>query len=155
MTSKPTSNSALGVTFKLLRARDHFRAEIESKLRAKRFTEVEIAQALADAERRGYVNDVRLATRLAQRLQAEKLWSAQRIRDHLVSKGCAGEDADAACLGLEPDGNTARRLLKEEMSRAAKGDARRDLLRRASRRLASAGFDPETIESVLSDFEVL
>lgn len=153
MTSKPTSTSALGAMLRLLRARDHFECEIESKLRAKGFPDDEIADALADGRRRGYLNDLRLASRLAQRVQAEKLWSTQRIREHLIAKGCRESAADAACSGLEPDRDVARRLLHQDLGRARSDAARQDIVRRSARRLAAAGYDPETIESVLCEVE--
>jgi len=79
--------SAPAAAFRLLGRRDYSREELRRKLSGKGFPAGEADGVLADFERRGLLDDSKLAQRLAQLYSREKLWGPRKVLAKLSQRG--------------------------------------------------------------------
>jgi SOS response regulatory protein OraA/RecX len=127
-------SKTFALALKLLKARDRFESEVRGSLTAASSPASEIDEAISALRRSGFLNDERLAERVARRLSQEKLWSRERIRIHLDTLGAPTDCVDA----LPDDRVTAQRLATKTKKVGPP----------LARRLASAGFDAETVRAI-------
>ena len=138
--------SLKGRALRLLSMREHSRLELERKLQAHESTEGELAAALDDLQRRGFISDARVAESVVHR-RAAKLGTA-RVKAELQAKGL---DANVVR-------ETVEALRDSEAARAADvwrrkfGQAPADAAERARqmRFLAARGFSGEVVRRVVS-----
>jgi regulatory protein len=133
----PGECDPLELAARALKHRDRSRHELDRRLEEAGITVEEREKALATLERIGYLDDQRFAATRARTL-AERGYGDEAIRLDLDRQGVAGETADAALRGLEPERERARALARRLGGR---GNAAVQLLRR--------GFDPDSVEAVL------
>jgi regulatory protein len=79
--------SAPAAAFRLLGRRDYSREELRKKLAGKGFPAEEVDLVLGDFDRRGLLDDSKLAQRLAQFYSREKLWGPQKVLAKLSQRG--------------------------------------------------------------------
>lgn len=110
--------------------------------------EPEVAEAACTCmEELGFIDDERLAGRLANRYAAEKRWGARRILGELMQRGIPAELAKEAVSGLEVDYAASVRYHLERKYRSA-DLADRKTRQRVTQGLLRLGFDYEDIRSV-------
>jgi len=95
----------------LLARRDHFRRELENKLRAKKYPVDEIEEAVSRCEATGLVDDLRVGERFVEIRAEGRGWGPRRLAGELKLRGVASADA-ARLASLEP------RLAREAMRTA-------------------------------------
>lgn len=127
--------SAWDVALKLLGGRDKSRAQLEASLVQKGFTAAEIKAVVERAIGLKYVDDDRVAQRLAQRLFAEGR-SRTDVARRLEGKGLDPATADALPVD---EAAAARALLKSKGVSGVK----------AARLLLSRGFDEDLVASLV------
>lgn len=114
---KPTKNSRLKnsepsspevarqYALRLLAQRDYTVSGLRQKLRAKRFQEVDLEQAVARLEQEGWVSDQRFAERFAESALASGRYFGTRLRLEMLRRGVPEElvDEQIGRLGQEQD----------------------------------------------------
>lgn len=105
----------------------------------------EVAEAACDwMEERGYIDDERLARRMAERFAESKHWGPRRILPELLQRGIPSELAREAVDGLEMDFSDSVRYHLETKYRGYDlGD--RKLRQKVVQGLLRLGFDYEMI----------
>ena len=131
---------------RLLSMREHSRLELERKLQPHETTEGELAAALDELQRRGYINDGRVAESVVHR-RAARLGTA-RVKAELQAKGLDAavvQEAVEALRGTETERAT-------EVWRRKFGQPPADAAERARqmRFLASRGFTGEVVRRVIA-----
>jgi regulatory protein len=127
---------ALTDAVRMLRHRDVSRRRLDERLRRRGARDSVRRDALETLERAGLVDDARVAASRAGSL-AERGYGDAAIRFALEGDGIAGELAEEAVAGLEPERTRAERLLAGTAHDA-----------KALRRLAAKGFDAETLQDL-------
>lgn len=129
---------------KLLATRDHFRLEIEQKLRVRGYEGDEITATLAELERRGYLNDA-AAARAYVRGRVAKGNGRARLAAELGVRGVTGELAREVLAELVPEDDT------EAARAAARRTSTKDPAALA-RRLERKGFSGKAIRVVVGEW---
>jgi regulatory protein len=78
----------------LLSRRDHFRRELEEKLRHREFSNEDIEAAAARCEELDLLNEARVAARFVEVRAVDRGWGPHRLAAELRQRGVAAEDAD-------------------------------------------------------------
>jgi regulatory protein len=104
--------SAQAAAFRLLGRRDYSCEELRRKLAGKGFPGEEVDGVLGDFERRGLLDDLKLAQRLAQYYSRDKLWGPQKVIARLTQRGITLHLAKDLVDQESPDGTTQDRLRK-------------------------------------------
>jgi len=78
----------------LLSRRDHFRRELEEKLRHRDFSNEDIEAAAARCEELDLLNEARVAARFVEVRAVDRGWGPHRLAAELRQRGVAAEDAD-------------------------------------------------------------
>ena len=138
--------SLKGRALRLLSAREHSRAELQSKLQPHEQSPGVLAQLLDELQAKGFINEQRVLESVVHR-RAAKL-GASRIRQELQAKGL---DPEAVSQALD-------QLRGSELARAREvwrkkfGTQALDTTERARqmRFLASRGFGGDTIRRIVS-----
>jgi len=81
------ADGAYQVALRMLARRDHFRAELESKLRQRGFSPTDVEAALARCDALGLIDDCGLACRFAEVRATESGWGPRRIEAELRRRG--------------------------------------------------------------------
>ncbi len=81
--------------------RDHFRRELETKLRGKKYPADEIEDAVSRCEASGLVDDFRVGERFVEVRAEGRGWGPRRLAGELKSRGVPSEDAERLA-SLEP-----------------------------------------------------
>lgn len=106
----------------LLARRDHFRRELEDKLRLREFSPNEIEEAVARCEALGLVDDERIAMRFVEVRAGSRGWGPRRLAAELQQRGVSRADAERIAIG--PPGLAVEALhtaLRRLEARAARG----------------------------------
>jgi len=134
--------------FRLLARRDRSKKEIRERLSLKH-PPAAVAAVVDDLVRDGYLDDARLAHRLAERWAGERNFGPMRIRHELTRRGLAPlED-----LASDPDAvqaaalRAARRCLSGRTGQADPNDPR--TVRRLAGYLERRGFSGATIRAIV------
>jgi regulatory protein len=90
------SDGAYQAALRILARRDHFRAELEGKLRQRGFASAEVDAALARCDALGLIDDEGLASRFAEVRATENGWGPRRIEAELRRRGVDRGTAEEA-----------------------------------------------------------
>jgi regulatory protein len=90
------SDGAYQAALRMLARRDHFRAELEGKLRQRGLPSAEVNAALARCDALGLIDDERLASRFAEVRATENGWGPRRIEAELRRRGVDRGTAEEA-----------------------------------------------------------
>ncbi len=140
-----TERSVYQTALDLLSRRDHFRRELEDKLRQRGLPDDEIAAAMDRCVELGLINDERVADRFVEVRAGSRGWGPRRLAAELQKRGMSHADAERLAAlppGLADDAvQTALRKLESR----APGDWWRDGQRRARMvsSLVTRGFEAE------------
>jgi len=85
----------------LLARRDHFRRELENKLRGKKYSADEIEDAVSRCEAAGLVDDLRVGGRFVEVRAEGRGWGPRRLAGELKSRGVPSVEAERLAR-LEP-----------------------------------------------------
>ncbi len=136
---------AFSKALELLALRDHFRAELEEKLRRRGFSGEEVEGALARCRELGYLDDERAAERFVEISAVRKGWGPRRLEQELLRRGVdRGVAVRAAALDPGRVAEALAAALARAEGRAGPGWWR--LPRRRARMVSSLvnrGFDAE------------
>ena len=108
--------------------------------------------ACALMEEQGFLNDERLAHRLAVRFAESKRWGPRRILPELLQRGISSELAKEAVGELETDFTDSVRYYMETKYRNFDLTDRKEL-QRVTQGLMRLGFDFDDIRSVINDYD--
>jgi regulatory protein len=125
--------------------RDHFRLEIDQKLRTRGYEGGEIAAALAELERRQYLDDA-VAARSYVRGRLTKGLGRARLQAELAVRGVTGELAREVLAELLPEDDT------DAARAAARRHPKKDPAALA-RSLERKGFSSRAIRAVVGEWE--
>lgn len=130
----------------MLARRDHARAELQVRLAQRGFDAAEVAAALDDLERRGFLSDARFAAGIVERHCGQAARGA--IEGMLRRKGVAAPARAEALAGLagRDEFDDALRLWSKRFGRAPTDDRERA---RQFRFLRARGYAAETVAKVL------
>jgi len=140
-----TERSVYQTALDLLSRRDHFRRELEDKLRLRNLPDDEIAAAIDRCEELGLIDDERVAERFVEVRAASRGWGPRRLAAELQKRGMSHADAERLAT-LPPglaEGAVRRALRKLEVRAPARWW--RDGQRRARMvsSLVTRGFEAE------------
>jgi regulatory protein len=143
---------ALDVAYRYLGHRDRTVAEMRRRLEAEGVQPAVLDEAMAELERRGYLDDARYARRFAEDRRIIDAWGAERIERRLLAVGVdpalisvaldergAGEELDAALA-----------VLRRRFPRAPSDDRGRE---RALGVLVRKGYELELAYEAVRAFE--
>ena len=112
----PAEKSVYQTALDLLSRRDHFRRELEDKLRLRDLPDDEIAAAIERCVELGLIDDERIAERFVEVRAASRGWGPRRLAGELQQRGMSHEDAERLAIlppGLAEDAiRTALRKLE-------------------------------------------
>jgi regulatory protein len=133
---------ALDLAYRHLAKRDRTEMEIRRHLAGRDVGEGTIAQAVAELERQGYLDDARYARRFAEDRRTLDSWGAERIEQRLLAVGIAPELVEAAVSERPAGGelDAAVELLRRRFSEPPADDRERN---RALGLLVRRGYDLE------------
>ncbi|MEM7480824.1 MAG: regulatory protein RecX [Acidobacteriota bacterium] len=139
----------------LLSRRPHFRAQLETKLRARRFDDEEIATALDRLEELGYLNDLQTAADYVARKVERAPIGSRRLRAELVQRGAASAAIDHALADHRDDLPTVRAAARRWVAKAGprKADVQDRDPRKLARFLERQGFPGHAIFEVVREWE--
>ena len=127
-------SATFALALKLLKARDRFESEIRGLLTTASSPISEIDEAISALRCLKFIDDGRLARSTAERLSTKKMWSRNKIAEHLEALG-----APTMCvLELPPDQIVANQVAARYGSSGE----------RLARRLVSLGFDEDLVRSL-------
>jgi regulatory protein len=86
--------TAFQAALALLARRDHFRSELENKLRAKKYPADEIEGAISRCEAAGLVDDLRVGGRFVEVRAEDRGWGPRRLAAELKNRGVPSEEAE-------------------------------------------------------------
>lgn len=146
-------DEAYAKIIRLLAVRSHSETELLRKLRARRFAEDEIVEALARGRSEGYVNDGRFAIEFAKYGRDRKAWAPTRTRQELKKRGVVSEVVEAAIGEVFEEFDLRAQALELAMARAGRmtGDTesrRRRLANFLSRRGYSSSVCRDVVDEV-------
>jgi regulatory protein len=147
--SAPNPPTVKARAVSLLAQREYSRQELSDKLMAEQASPEEIAQALAQLEAKGLVDDTRVVETLVNR-RAGKL-GGMRLRQELQAKGVSPELVAETMAGLK-DSELARALAiwQKKFGHVATDAATRN---RQARFLATRGFSSDVVKQVVAGVE--
>jgi regulatory protein len=90
----PTERSVYQTALDLLSRRDHFRRELEDKLRQRNLPDDEIAAAIGRCVELGLIDDERVAARFVEVRAASRGWGPRRLAAELQQRGMSHEAAE-------------------------------------------------------------
>ncbi|MFM7697537.1 MAG: recombination regulator RecX [Limnohabitans sp.] len=144
---KPVSLKARAVH--LLAQREYSRQALQEKLLSEQASPEEVAQALAQLEARGLVDDTRVAETVVNR-RASK-WGSARLRQDLIAKGLSAEVVAETVAGLkETELARALAVWKKKFGVVASDAATRH---RQARFLVTRGFSSDVVRRVVVGLE--
>ena len=112
-----------------------------------------VAEAACDVmEQKGFLDDERLACRLAEKYATAKRWGPRRILPELIRKGIPPELAREAMDGLDVDYIESVRYYLETKYRNYDRTDRKEL-QRISQGLQRLGFDFDDIRSGINEYD--
>lgn len=115
--------------------------------------EPQVAEAACDLmEEQGYLNDERLAHRLAVRFAEAKRWGPRRILPELLQRGISAELAKEAVAELDVDFTASVAYYLETKYRSYDLSDRK-VLQKVTQGLMRLGFDLDDIRSVINDYD--
>ena len=145
--------SVYQIALDLLARRDHFRRELEDKLRRRELPEDEIEAAVARCEALGLVNDERVGARFVEVRAASRGWGPRRLAAELQARGLSPSDAERLAA-VPPDVavESVRTALRKLEARAP-SDWWRDGQRRARMvsSLITRGFEADVAIAAVSE----
>ncbi len=144
------TQTALEAAAKLLSDRAYSEFELNKKLCEKGYGKAEALEAVSTLKERGYLDDSAYAASLVRRGRDEGKGSA-RIKKELLQKGLGREAIDAALDDGFDETAAARELALKMFEDQGLSSDREKLFARIARRLASRGFSPHTIYSVIDE----
>ena len=148
--NKPALQPSLkGRALRLLSQREHSRAELERKLAEHETEPGQLAQALDELQKRGFISEERVVESVIHR-RAGKLGAA-RIKQELVAKGLSGETVAEALDQLK----TTELERAQEVWRKKFGAPAQDAQERSKqiRFLITRGFAAEVVRRVVQGNE--
>lgn len=151
--SAPPDPEALGrareAALHLLAIRDRSRRELETRLKARHAAPV-VGRVLADLADSGYLDDDRLARRLARWYATERDYGPARIRLELIRRGLSPEEGSAALAedGPEDLSETALRAARRYF-RARPHGTDEKTARRLAAYLERRGFPGGTVRAIV------
>ena len=90
----PAERTVYQTALDLLSRRDHFRRELEDKLRRRGLPEDEIHAAIKRCEALGLIDDERVGTRFVEVRAASRGWGPRRLAGELQQRGMSHHDAE-------------------------------------------------------------
>ena len=129
----------------LLARRDHFRRELESKLKAKAYPSDEIEGAISRCEAAALLDDLRVGKRFVEIRAKDRGWGPRRLAGELKRRGVSTVDAEELA-GLEPGlAKAAMRTALRKLEIRAPEDWWRNSQRRARMvsSLIARGFETD------------
>lgn len=134
--------------FRLLAVRDRSTGELESRLLA-RHPPAAVARVLEELAGAGYLDDARLARRLAERYLAERDFGPARIRHELRRRGLAAAAAEAV-EAPDPEAVAAAALRATRRYLRGRPPALDEAaVRRLAGHLERRGFPADTIRGIV------
>jgi regulatory protein len=109
--AKP-AESAQAAALRLMGRRDYSCQELRQKLAEKGFPAGEVDGVVGDFERRGLLDDLKLAQRLAQYYSRDKLWGPQKVLAKLSQRGIPPRVGKDLVEQESADGTAQDRLKK-------------------------------------------
>ena len=129
----------------LLSRRDHFRHELEEKLRSRQFPDSEIDEAIDRCTELDLVNDERIAERFVEVRAADRGWGPHRLAAELRHRGIPAGDAERLSTQSDELAAAAMRTALRKLEVRAPDEWWRDGQRRARMvsSLITRGFEAE------------
>lgn len=147
-------DAALEVGLRLLSVRPRSEAELQQRLRQKRFSEPVIQEALARLRMLGYVDDRAFAEAWVAQRQATNPRGAAALRQELRSKGVSPElIKEVVVEDPESELAAARELVRKHQQRLQRVDAK-TAQRRLAGLLQRRGFSWSVIRAVLREYGI-
>jgi regulatory protein len=153
MSDTETTERARDYALKLLAYRPRSRAELQTRLARKGYTEETINQVLALLERAGWVDDAQFATLWVRHQVQTKSRGSDRIRWELAQKGIGREIAEAALAAEVDEGAelAQARAVAAKVRAQLAGVEPRTASRRLADRLARRGFSRDIVWHVVRE----
>lgn len=115
--------------------------------------EPQVAEAACDKmEEQGFLDDDRLAARLAEKYARSKRWGPRRILPEMIRKGIPSDLAREAVDALDADYTDSVRYYMETKYRGYDLTDRK-ILQKVSQGLQRLGFDFDDIRSVINEYD--
>jgi SOS response regulatory protein OraA/RecX len=149
MAQKTAYQAALG----LLSRRDHFRRELEDKLRRRGFSDDDIAAAVARCLGLDLLNDNRVGERFVEVRAATRGWGPHRLAAELKQRGLDAADAERMSRLSDDLAGQAMRTALRKLELRAPGGWWRDGQRRARMlsSLITRGFEADVAIAAVDD----
>jgi regulatory protein len=137
--------SAYQTALDLLSRRDHFRRELEEKLRARDFPASEIEQAMVRCRELDLLNDQRVAERFVEVRAIDRGWGPHRLAAELRRRGIEHNDAEGLSRLSDELAGAAMQTALRKIEARMPADWWRDGQRRARMvsSLITRGFEAE------------
>ncbi len=132
--------TALGFAIEALRKKDLFESETRTLLTERGFLAADVDPAIQRLRSQGVLNDMRLASRLANNLANDKRWGDGRIRAQLNERGADPQTIEQVVTELAPEPERAQSALYK---------AHKTSPASAARYLAARGFDEYVVQEAL------
>lgn len=145
--SEPTERTALQDAVRWLKQADRTEAELRERLAQRGHEASAIETAIARLREVGYVNDDRLAGRIAESAASERLEGREKIRWRLEGRGLDDGLVESHVTHLDEGSEVDR--AKQAVQRRFRNEV--DAARMA-RFLATRGFDEDVIRTVLASY---
>jgi len=140
------TETVLEAAARMLSVRAYSEFELNKKLCEKGYGKAEVLEALSTLKERGYLDDGAYAASVARRaIEAGK--GPLGVKQELIKRGLPSSAADEAFASGDYNETAAAMQLAEASLRGSEPDEK--ALARIARRLASRGFSPHTIYSVI------
>lgn len=139
------ATESLKLCIKWLRSGDLTEAELRIRLQGRKRPEEEIESALEAVKSRRWQSDERVKERVVE-TSTHRLEGRRRIESRLAQRGLAEEQVSEAVSNLDEESEKEKALLLlRQKLKPSDGPAK------ATRMLASKGFEEEIIKSALED----
>jgi regulatory protein len=147
------SERAIDLAYKAVARRDLTVAELRARLERKHVPPEAIAEAVAELEETGFLDDARYARQFTEDKRELEHWGTDRIAQDLRRRGIAPQLIDAAVFTThdrDSELRTALLLLRERYPRAPRDDRERD---RAWQMLVRRGYSPDLSYDAIRNWE--
>jgi regulatory protein len=143
---------AIDLAYKAVARRDLTVEELRTRLERKHVPPEAIAEAVAELEETGFLDDARYARQFAEDKRELEQWGRDRIARDLRRRGIAPQLIDAAISTHSRDSElrTAFLLLGQRFPQAPRDDRERD---RAWQMLVRRGYEPELAYDAIRTWE--
>jgi regulatory protein len=150
--TRTEAERAIDLAYKAVARRDLTVAELRASLERKRVPPEAIAEAVAELEETGFLDDARYARQFAEDKRELEQCGMDRIAQDLRRRGIAPQLIDAAVSNYDRDSElrTALLLLRERYPRAPRDDRERD---RAWQMLVRRGYSPDLSYDAIRTWE--